>query len=125
MTDWVKYRLACTLTAIFEELKTRVERDVRQLNEAAGRQVCGFHVNQEGDDPAFWVSRDGRIVEFFPVANAITAAERGPMGNQEPLLVAVPLITLDDRRFEVDGRSLEAWEVSRLALERTMFFPAG
>jgi hypothetical protein len=119
--DWVSQRYSCSLPAVFKELRTQVEQDVKTRNGlrpnnapyefSLADQNGGFRVSLKGKEVEMGVSfslaehailvRDDKGVEMFAVT--LTFSERG------------------ECRLSVDGEDRDYWQVRRMALEELMF----
>ena len=127
MFNWVKARSECSLERVFLVLSEVVASDVK------ARQ--GLHDGAEYDhtrrDHKIIVSRtrdfgggikEAEGVVFERIKGSITVAAVDPKGNEVPLFAATPSLAPDgDCKLEVNGDSLELWQVSRKALEPLFF----
>jgi len=119
--DWVSQRYSCSLPAVFKELRTQIEQDVKTRNGLRPNNAPyefslvdhngGFRVLLKGKELEMGVSfslgehailvRDDKGVEMFAVT-----------------------LTFDDQgecRLKVNGENCSYWQVRRMALEELMF----
>lgn len=115
--DWVTARHACSLTAIFELLKTAAEQDVarrlalRDAPPLAFRAQDRVFIVYTGDD------EDRRVVKFRLTARAIAVS-----ANDAPLFEGAPTLSDDGHcRLKVGEAELELWQFRKRALEGLLF----
>lgn len=124
---WVKAYAECRPEALFADLATRVgDVDVRDFNALPGPARCVFASEHEAvisvrrDDP------DPRMfVKFELEGRRIVVHRTNVMGIdiEGGSFTGVPVLQPDGScMLEVDGRPLELWQFSRMALQ-PLFFP--
>jgi hypothetical protein len=119
--DWVSQRYSCSLPAVFKELRTQVEQDVKTRNGLRPNNAPyefsladhngGFRVSLKGQELEMGVSfslaehailvRDDKGVEMFAVT--LTFNDQG------------------ECKLSVDSEDRDYWQVRRMALEGLMF----
>jgi hypothetical protein len=119
--DWVAALSACSVGAVFEELKQQVRRDVESRNKLRSEYAhYVFRFIPEGD--TFVVLIEGmkihRTVTFFCRENAIIVQRSKGTPEIEATL------TLNDEgecRVKIDGQERELWQMRKMALEELFF----
>lgn len=125
--DWVKARGACSLSQMFEQLKSDVHEDVTQRNSIRvdGRdhfyewQMAESHNNfrviREGGD-----TFDRRAIGFYLEQGKITVKD------QQHVMFSVT-VTLNDQgecKFKIGEEEKESWQIRKKALEDVFYFPS-
>lgn len=129
MFDWVRARKACSIAAMFLTLRELIESDIQAIQEGQDRYKFGLNTLEANKfivtkswDIGGIQSSEAVVFELLPRRGIHVKDARA--GRQ--LFLAVPQLEPDGQcRFRIEGDgngpSLEAWQVSRRALE-TFFF---
>lgn len=127
---WVKERSACSLSNIFKALESGVRADTEDVQalQPEGLQLHFEFQSQSNkqfsvtriDDPRVHV---GESVVFSLGKDSIVVETRDNSSNNKMFSAT---ITLDDDgncKLRVQDKTLEQWQVRRMALERLFFGP--
>ncbi len=119
--DWVTQRYSCSLPAVFRELRTQVEQDIKTRNGLRPNNApYEFSLaDHNGGFRVFLKAKELQMsVTFAPAEHAILV--RDDKGIE---MFAVTL-TFNDRgecKLNVNGEERDYWQVRRMALEDLMF----
>ena len=120
MFDWVKAREKCTTHELYERLFHRVDVDCKSYE-----KINPERINFGKEQDRFWVSRKekGIVIVFYRKEECITVTSKDAQENETTLFEVKPHL-FDDVgcKFEIkNDKPLEAWQVSRRALEDLFF----
>jgi hypothetical protein len=120
-SDWVTQRFACSLPAVFKNLRLQVEEDVNTRNGLRPENApYEFFVTDKNGEFVVSVRSDGgnKAVSFRLAPHAILVGD--DVGNS---MFEVNLSFSDQGHCQlmVNNQTLEDWQVRRLALEDLLF----
>jgi hypothetical protein len=119
--DWVTRRSACSLAAVFKELRAQVEQDVKTRN-GLRPELAPYEFFVADQDRGFRVSLKAKELEmavlFVLGEHAISVSDDkgGPRFQ-----VTLSFDQRGECKLNVDGEEREYWQVRRMALEELMF----
>jgi hypothetical protein len=120
-SDWVTQRFACSLPAVFKNLRLQIEEDVKTRNALRPENApYEFFIADKNGEFVVNVRSDGasKAVTFRLTPHAILVAD--DVGNS---MFEISL-SFSDRghcQLIVNNQTLEDWQVRRLALEDLLF----
>jgi hypothetical protein len=124
--DWVKAKSECSIDALYIALRAVVEFDMKAADSRSGEQV-EFRITEPAQT-TFMVER--RLIDRF-ISVSVIGFDREKDGiavyfqdphKKTPMFTAKPHVDLDGEcKFEVEGKPMEAWQVSKAALEQFFF----
>jgi hypothetical protein len=123
--DWVTRRSACSLPAVFKELRSQVEQDVNTRNGlrpsyapyefSIADHDGGFHVFLKSKD----TDKDVQLsVAFILSEHAIQVRDDKSLRMFD---VTLSFNEIGECKLKVEGADREFWQVRRMALEELMF----
>ena len=123
--DWVKAFSECSLSKVFEELKTQVEADIKtrkalQDKERTWGGHYGFQFINGNDTFKVMLESNARreVVKFTLGDKSILVTD----SQGETILEAfLTLNDLGECRVKINGQERELWHMRRLALEQLFF----
>lgn len=122
--DWVAARAKCSLGAVFAALAEVIDSDVKNANALPLRSGVSFMIERPVNRKVIVSRQDGPdfvagvVFELTQQGIAVRVAD----ARQVVLFTAKPSMLADGRcLLEVDGQSLELWQVSQKALESLFF----
>ncbi len=122
--DWVTARAKCSIDRMFALLVETVDSDVKAIK-AAGSDGGGFELNRVSQSKVVVIRNDatGQTIEGVVLEKTRNDIQiRKSEIHAKPYIVAKVTLGPDGRcRFEVEGETLEPWQVSRRALEDFFF----
>jgi len=124
--DWVKAKSECSIDALFIALQAVLTADAKAADSRSGQDI-EFRVGSPAHD-VFMVER--RVFTSF-IQVSVIGFERTKEGiavsaqdsqKKTAMFVAKPYVDVEGEcKFEVDGTPMEAWQVSKKALEAFLF----
>jgi hypothetical protein len=119
--DWVTQRSACSLPAVFKELRSQVEQDVRTRN-GLRPDLAPYEFFFADQDSGFRVSLKAKELEM---AVTFVLGEHAILVNDDKggtmFEVTLHFNQQGECRLKVGGEEREYWQVRRMALEELMF----
>jgi len=114
--NWVKARSKCSVASVFALLAEVVDSDVKAANELPGN--ARFRFNKYDRKLIVLPVTEFPVPIVFELAGAVINISK----EETALFTARPSLMTDGKcRLEVDGETLELWQVSRKALEALFF----
>jgi len=120
--DWIAVRNACTLAAVFSELRFAVEGDANKINAAHGLDGDEAFTVKTIEPNGFVVYKvrhgSNKSVRFFLEADRIEIHDDF---TGQKYAAGITLTNEGRCKMRIAGEELEQWQVRRMALE-TLFF---
>lgn len=116
--DWISIRSKCSLSVMFELLKSQVETDIAKQNEIPGHPQFSM-----GFSPASFTVLNHTIEGIRAVVFALTKTHI-EIKNAERQILFQASLTINDSgecRLKVDDKELELWQIRKRALEELFF----
>ncbi|MFZ0292835.1 MAG: hypothetical protein WAL52_04475 [Candidatus Sulfotelmatobacter sp.] len=119
--DWVTRRSACSLPAVFKELRLQIEQDVKTRNSLRPNNAP-YEFSMTDDDDGFQVTLKAKELEiavrFVLAEHAIVVRDDKGV---EMFEVTLTFNDLGECQLNVNGEPRDYWQVRRMALEELMF----
>ena len=119
--DWVTQRFACTLPAIFKELRSQVEQDVKSRDSLRPNNAP-YEFSVSDVDAGFRVVLKAKELEM--AVTFILAEHAISVRDDKGVEMFQVTLTFNDRgecKLKVNGEERDFWQVRRMALEELMF----
>ena len=114
--DWVTERQKCSLVSVFESLKMQLKQDVA-IRQNQLHPGYGFCFDEGHSYAVVRLEGDKNATVRFEVGRSIVCTYDGTQ-----VFTAAPTLSDDGKcRLKVNGKELDLWQISKLALE-DMFF---
>jgi hypothetical protein len=117
--DWVTKLSRCSLSAIFEKLKTEIQTDCEIKNSL---KDSPYHFSTNDSGTVFNVYRDGGRKRQFVFLKLIN--DKIAVHDQQHIPQFEITVSLNDAgecKPKVNGQERELWQVRRMALEKLFF----
>ncbi|MGB0012309.1 MAG: hypothetical protein WBQ03_11935 [Candidatus Sulfotelmatobacter sp.] len=119
--DWVTRRSACSLPAVFKELRLQIEQDVKTRNSLRPNNAP-YEFSMTDDDDGFQVTLKAKELEiavrFVLAEHAIVVRDDKGV---EMFEVTLTFNDLGECQLNVNVEPRDYWQVRRMALEELMF----